>query len=251
MNDFQMQIFFEIHSENLREGPGSFESTQKAFSKISNLSERPSILDIGCGPGQQTLDLAKITTGKITAVDNSQSYLNVLISKANNLGIDKQISVINGDMFDLNFEPHSFDIIWSEGAIYIIGLEKGLCEWKSYLKKDGYMAISHLTWLKENPPEEIFNYWNEEYPDITTIENNLKVIQKCGFNIINHFTLPKSDWLENYYKLIEIKLASMKQKYQKNNEALEIINMESTEIDFYKNYSDFFGYEFFILQKES
>lgn len=248
MNDFQMQIFFEIHSGNLREGPGSFESTQKAFTQITNLPENPSILDIGCGPGQQTLDLVQITNGKITAVDNYQTYLDVLISKAQNLGLEKRIVAMNGDMFNLNFEPHSFDIIWSEGAIYIIGLEKGLSEWKSYLKNDGYMAISHLTWLKESPPKEIFDYWKEEYPEITTIKNNLKVIQKCGFNIMNHFTLPKSDWLKNYYKPLVTKLSILESKYKNNFEALEVIKMETTEIELYKKYSDYYGYEFFILK---
>ena len=33
-------------------------------------------------------------------------------------------------MFNLNYEDNSFDLIWVEGAIFVIGFEKGLRDWK-------------------------------------------------------------------------------------------------------------------------
>jgi len=51
MSDKTMEIFFEIHRDNPREGPGSFEATRKAYSALSSLPDKPVILDIGCGPG--------------------------------------------------------------------------------------------------------------------------------------------------------------------------------------------------------
>ncbi|WP_373463197.1 hypothetical protein [Bacillus sp. SORGH_AS_0510] len=36
-------------------------------------------------------------------------------------------------MKSLPYDEGQFDIIWSEGAIFIIGFEKGLREWKKYL----------------------------------------------------------------------------------------------------------------------
>jgi len=249
MSDFQTKIFFEIHSGSLREGPGSFESTQKAFSSLRDLPEAAKILDVGCGPGQQSLDLAKLSNGNITAVDNYQPFLDNLLISAKNLRVDHKVDVLNKDMFNLDFNPNSFDLIWSEGAIYIIGLEKGLNEWRPFLKQSGFLAVSHISWLKDNPPEELFNFWNSEYPSITNVEKNLEIIEKCGYTIINHFTLPKSDWLENYYKPIENKLTSLKLKYRDNPEAMEVIDMEITEIDLYKKFSDYYGYEFFITKK--
>lgn len=78
MTSKQEQIFFQIHRDNPREGPDNFESTQKAYSYLKNLPETPRILDIGCGPGKQTLDLAEISSAEIYAIDNHDDYLNRL-----------------------------------------------------------------------------------------------------------------------------------------------------------------------------
>ena len=48
-----MTLFMELHSGNHREGPGDNESTLKALRMVTDLPERPDILDVGCGPGIQ------------------------------------------------------------------------------------------------------------------------------------------------------------------------------------------------------
>ena len=78
MEQRQLEIFFEIHDDIPRGGPGNYDSTQRAFSTLEFLPDKPSILDIGCGPGMQTLHLAQITNGRITALDNHQPFLNRL-----------------------------------------------------------------------------------------------------------------------------------------------------------------------------
>ena len=69
-----MDFFFEIHKDLPREGPGDTESTRKAFRKLAGLPEKPQILDIGCGPGAQTMDLALFSEGIIYAVDTPQPF---------------------------------------------------------------------------------------------------------------------------------------------------------------------------------
>ena len=61
MNPFPEEIFFELHTDLPREGPGNLESTQKAFRLLKDLRPNPSILDIGCGPGKQAFDLIRIS----------------------------------------------------------------------------------------------------------------------------------------------------------------------------------------------
>jgi len=53
-----LDIFFEIHKDLPREGPGGNEYTRKAFYMLGDLPPEPYILDIGCGPGMQTIELA-------------------------------------------------------------------------------------------------------------------------------------------------------------------------------------------------
>ncbi|GHH99339.1 class I SAM-dependent methyltransferase [Neobacillus kokaensis] len=77
-----MNIFFELHKDIPREGPGDNESTRKAYQMIEKFVDKPSILDIGCGPGMQTLVLAAITDGTIVATDITEGFLEVFIKES-------------------------------------------------------------------------------------------------------------------------------------------------------------------------
>ncbi len=248
MNDFQKQLFFEIHGGNLREGPGSFESTRKALSFIEDLPLNLQSLDVGCGPGQQTIDLAKIIDGTIISVDNHQPYLDSLNKKVIDRGLENRITILNRDMSNLNFEPNSFDLIWSEGAIYNIGFEKGLKLWKPLLKPNGYIAVTEISWFKQNPPYVLSEFWNNSYSQMLLVDENIKITKDCCYKLVDHFTLPESDWW-NYYDPLMEKLELLRAKYSNNKKALDVMNTESQEIELYRKYSDFYGYEFYIMQK--
>ena len=103
------EIFFEIHRDNPREGPGSFEATRKAYSALTGLPDKPIILDIGCGPGQQTLDLASLSAGTIHAIDNYEPYLKALQTKVDQKGLADRVFPRTGDMNALPFEQAYFD----------------------------------------------------------------------------------------------------------------------------------------------
>ena len=127
-----MEIFFEIHRDLPREAPGSDACTARALSMIPALPDDPRILDIGCGPGAQTLVLARQTGGRVTAIDTHQPFLDDLARRAERAGLTSRVHPQLGDMTALDFEEASFDVIWSEGAIYIMGLREGLTAWRRF-----------------------------------------------------------------------------------------------------------------------
>lgn len=243
-----MGVFFEIHSDNPREGPGNFESTKKAYDAITDLPAVPKILDIGCGLGKQAFDLLKISNANIIAIDNHQPFLDTIQNKIKIENIGDRLQVFNKDMANLDFEHESFDVIWSEGAIYQMGFENGLNNWKKFLKPNGYIAVTEISWIKDNPPDDLFDYWKHAYPAIQSINNNLEIITKCRFKTVNHFTLPESAWWD-YYNPISKKLPELKKKYSNNKNALAVINEEENEIELYRKYSDYYGYVFYTMQK--
>lgn len=248
MDKRTQDIFFEIHRGLPREGPGRNDYTRKAFDMLPPL-DRPSILDIGCGPGGPTVELARISGGSVIGLDNHRPYLDVLEEKIEKAGLSERVKAKNGSMFSMDFPEESFDIIWAEGSIYIIGFERGLEEWRKFIKSNGFLVVHEMTWLKPNPPEEILDYWKRMYPGITTIPENLQIISRCGYDVLGHFPLPEEAWWEEYYHPLEERLNQLRTKYQDDPEALEILDTEQEEIDLYKKYSEWYGSVFYVMQK--
>lgn len=244
-----MNIFMELHSGNPREGPGDDASTVRALRSIPSLPERPEILDIGCGPGMQTLILTEITRGNITALDFFPQFLEQLRVSAVERDVGERITTVQGDMNALPFDPETFDLIWSEGAIYIMGFENGLKQWKKFLRPGGAIAVSQISWLREDIPNELFNWWMENCPDIRQVRDNLEIIEKCGYNVIDHFTLPESAWWENYYQNLENRMDEIRKKYPDDEKALMVLEMEEEEQRMYSKYSSYYGYEFYVMKK--
>ena len=246
-----LKVFFDIHRDLPREGPGSLESARKALALMPDLPGNCTILDVGCGPGLQTIYLAQLTKGKITAVDNHQPFLDQLKKSAEEHGFHQRITPLNADMNHLDLPGQSFDLVWSEGALYQMGFANGLRSMKRFLRPGGYLAATEAVLLKDGKlPPEVWDIWKDEYPVITTIENNMKLISEAGYEIMGHFTLPESDWLEEYYAPMEKRLDHLEKHYAGDLFALEVVQYSRKEIDDYRNYSDWYGYEFFICRDD-
>ena len=247
MQDAALRLFFEIHSGNPREGPGNFTATRRAYSLLQNLPEKPLILDIGCGPGMQTLDLARISPGTIYAIDNHDPYVERLAARVVAEGLQDRVFPQNADMDLRQFDHHRFDIIWAEGSIYIIGFEKGLTRWRRSLKPGGYLAVTEISWLKPHPPPQLREFWREAYPAMGDQATNLAKIDRCGYRPVDSFVLPADAWWEHYYTPIEKKLAALRVKYQHDAPALAVIAAEQQEIDLFRKYYEYYGYVFYIM----
>jgi len=241
-------IFFEIHDNLSREGYGRDKYTRKAFGMIPKL-RKPSILDVGCGPGAPTLELARLTTGKIIGVDTHQPYLDRLAEKAQRLGFSHRITTINCSMLDMVFPDESFDVIWAEGSIYVIGFDRGLEQWRWLLKPNGFLAVHEMVWLKPNPPKEIYDYWKQNYPGLRTISENLVEIPKRGYDLIGHFALPEDAWWPEYYGPLEKRIQQLRRKYHDDSKALRELDLEQIEIEMFKKYYGWYGSAFFVMKK--
>ena len=90
----------------------------------------------------------------MTAVDLFEPFLDRLKARAEKEGVSEaRLLPVRGDMEALSFDNESFDLIWSEGAIYLLGFEHGLKSWRRFVKPGGFVAVSECTWLTATPSQ--------------------------------------------------------------------------------------------------
>lgn len=144
-NRNMVKYFNEIFHALPRQGPGCDEVTRQAWRSLRPLlPEKPEILDIGCGSGASTLCLARLDSARLVGLDNDEELLRRLSADAQAANLGPKIETTPASMFQLPFEDASFDAVWAEGSLYIIGFEKGLTEWRRFLRRGGVTAVTEL-----------------------------------------------------------------------------------------------------------
>lgn len=250
IHEFDFSLICEYFSNVERQGPGSPEVTIKALSFIENLTAQSSIADLGCGTGGQTMILAQNTLGQVTGLDLFPDFISIFNRNAHTLSLSDRVKGITGSMADiLPFEKESLDLIWSEGAIYNIGFERGLNEWKQYLKKGGYIAVSESSWFTDKRPNEIYDFWMAHYPEIDTISNKVAQMQSAGYVPVATFVLPENCWTEHYFAPCCDIQKPFLQKHSDSKTAEELIAGQRHEMELYYKYKEFYGYVFYIGKK--
>ncbi len=249
IHEFDYELICEYFSNLSRQGPGSPDVTLKALSFIDNLTRESKIADIGCGTGGQTIELAEHTSGNITGIDLFPTFIELLNKNAHELNVQDRVRGIVGSMEKLPFQKEELDLIWSEGAIYNIGFERGLKEWHKFIKVGGYLAVSEASWFTEERPTEIESFWKKAYPEIDTIPNKVTQMQKAGYIPIATFVLPENCWIEHFYKPQVSAQEHFMKKYAGNKTVEKFIESERHEAELYTKYKEFYGYVFYIGKK--
>ena len=246
----EIDLLIDLHRKAARQGPGGEAETQLAIT-MSGLSDRRNlkIADIGCGTGGPTITLAKSLHADITAVDFLPDFLEELEQRSKVEGVSEQITTLAASMDALSFEPSSLDAIWSEGAIYNIGFEKGITNWRQFLKPGGILAVSELTWLSEKRPAELNDHWNREYPEVDTASAKIAQLEAHGYTPLGYFALPETCWLDNYYRPIQERFEDFLTNHDNSAAAQSIVKAEMLEISLYERFSTFVSYGYYVAQK--
>jgi ubiquinone/menaquinone biosynthesis C-methylase UbiE len=246
---FDFNLICEYFLTLERQGPGSPEVTLKALGFTGTLTNTSRIADIGCGTGGQTMVLAQHTPGSITGVDLFPSFIDQFNLNAEKLNLQKRVKGIVGSMDNLPFRKEEFDLLWSEGAIYNIGFERGLNEWRKFIKTGGYIAVSEVSWFTGERPAEIHNFWEDAYPEIDTIPNKVAQMQKAGYIPVATFVLPENCWTEHFYAPQEAAQELFLKRQAGNKTAEEFIANQQHETRLYHKYKAYYGYVFYIGMK--
>ncbi|WP_419868809.1 class I SAM-dependent methyltransferase [Chryseobacterium sp. CT-SW4] len=249
IHEFDFNLICEFFLNIPRQGPGSPEVTLKALSFIDNLTDQSVIADIGCGTGGQTMVMAQHTPGHISGFDIFPAFIDRFNDNARKLNVQNRVKGIVRSMENLPFKDEELDLIWSEGAIYNIGFERGFTEWRKFLKPGGYIAVTETSWFTEQRPAEIEKYCKPHFPEINTISHKVAQIQKAGYMPVASFILPTTCWTDHYFTPLIKAQEVFLEKYAGNKTAEEFIALQNKDIAMYNTYKDFYGYVFYIAKK--
>lgn len=249
IHEFDINLICDYFTNTERQGPGSPDVTVKALSFIDNLTDKSRILDLGCGTGGQTMILAQHAPGSIIGLDLFSAFIDLFNSNARKFNLQGRVKGMVGSMDNLPFRDEEFDLIWSEGAIYNIGFERGLNEWRKFIKPGGYIAVSEASWFTNERPDEINDFWEDAYPEIDTVPNKVRQMQEAGYVPAATFILPDSCWIEHFYAPQVSARDMFLRKYVGNKTAEDFIANQRHEEGLYDKYKAYYGYVFYIGKK--
>jgi SAM-dependent methyltransferase len=245
-----LDLLIDLHRDGERQGPGGDDETRHsvALSGLSGVGDLR-IADIGCGTGASTLVLAHELDACVVAVDLLPDFLRRLDAAAKRDRLDERIVTLAASMDALPFAAESFDGIWSEGAIYNLGFERGVRAWRRFLKPGGVLAVSELTWLTRDRPAELEQHWMQEYPEVATASTKIALLEGNGYSPIGYFALPERCWLDNYYRPMQDRFAGFLARHDHSEAARRIVDAEKKEIALYERFSSFVGYGYYVARR--
>ena len=249
-NTMSMHYFFEVFEDLPRQGPGCREATLQALRLLTELPPHPRVLDVGCGCGVQTQILAEELKTPIIAIDNHRPVLDRLESAAQRKELPIEVRELS--MIDMPFDAASFDLLWAEGSIFVIGLERGLRDFNRYLKSGGYLAFTEMCWFSggvADHPAEAVAYFDRIYPDIRSIEGVRELAAQAGYRLVGDFNLPAEAWWDDYYTPMLARIETLRRRNAGIAEAEAVYTHLEEEAEMHRKYAADYGYTFFVLQK--
>ena len=190
--------------------------------------DKPRILDIGCGSGMPTMELARLSNGEVVGLDIDQGLLDVLHGNVEKAGLSDRVKVINRSLLDMEFPDESFDVIWAEGSIFVIGFKKGLQEWKRLLKPDGFMVV---------------------HDERGNVREKLEQISSCGYRLLGYFEMDEKTWWVEYFAPLEKLIFEIRKRCIDSPEVLEAVHSAQREIDMFKKNPERNSSVCFVMKK--
>ena len=243
------EIFFELYESLPRQGPGNRACAEKALGLCCDLPQSPAVLDLGCGVGGQTLHLAELTNGSIVAIDSHAPSIKRLHATVAERELGGRVQPMVGDMARPGLPPESFDLIWSEGALYNLGIENALRICHGLLRPGGYLAFTDAVWRNENLPPEVKASFDLDYPTMGRVHDVLAAIGKSGFSLVGHFTLPDEAWWNDFYTPMQQRIEDLRLKYAADFEARAVLDQLAQEPEMHRQHSGYYAYEFFVVRR--
>jgi ubiquinone/menaquinone biosynthesis C-methylase UbiE len=231
--------------------PGGKFSTEKLL-ELCNIDRQKRVIDIGCGPGETTIYIAKRFGCHVTGVD----IMPEMIKQAKENAIKQKVSHLTRfelvDAMSPVYSDTSFDIAIFQTVLMFGDKQKMLNFAYNALRDKGQVGAIELTW-RNDPSEEIKETFARKFAEplinVETPENWISTFRRAGFQKvvcqeIHSMTIGTfiRMWKgEEWGNKIKIVLKCLSDK--------EVIKRMVTVIRLLKKYPDNLDYGVFLSQK--
>lgn len=242
------QIFLDVFEALPRQGPGNRACAERALAQCRDLPPAPAVIDLGCGVGGQTMHLAELLDGPILAIDNHPPNIVRLRATIAERGLGDRVEALLAEMSQLDLPAASFDLVWSEGALYNVGIGNALRICRRLLRPGGYLAFTDAVWRKDDPPEEVRWMFDLDYPAMGRVEDVLARIDERGFDLVDHFTLPDEAWWDDFYAPMLTRIEALRRTHAGDEDAIAALDRLAQEPELHRRHSSYYAYEFFVAR---
>jgi SAM-dependent methyltransferase len=138
---------------------------------LPHLQHGMSLLDVGCGPGTITADLARsVAPGRVVGLDASTE----VVSQARTLATDTGLTNLHfevGDLFALEYGDATFDVVHAHQVLqHLSDPVDALAELRRVLRSGGLLAARDsdygaFSWAPQDPA---LDRWRQLYVAVTT-----------------------------------------------------------------------------------
>lgn len=171
------------------------------------------ILDIGCGSGLPTIQLAHWSKGTVVGLDIDPAALGVLTTRAAEEGLEDRVEVRLCSLFDIDLSDERFDIVWAEGALMEIGFVRALREWRRLLRPGGYLVV---------------------HDNARDLDRKLGSVTAHRYELVGYFLLPEDAWWVDYYGPLHEEVREKRETHADDPRMQAALDTVQAEIDQYK-----------------
>jgi SAM-dependent methyltransferase len=189
-------VFWALHTGLPREGVGS-DATTRGLLELAAPPRGFRALDVGCGPGRSARVLAA-AGGRVIAVDTHEPFLAQAAAAARGL----RVAVVRASMAALPFPDGAFDLVWCEGAAYLMGVDAALAAWRRLLIPGGALVFTEIGWTTPAPSAAAREFWSA-YPGMRDAAATVAAAVSAGYDVVATRLLPETDWWDEYYDPLE------------------------------------------------
>lgn len=214
-------------------GPGDRASLNWALA-VAGTPRTARVLDAGCGTGADLAALiAAVPDGQVVAVDTAPLFID---------RVRARFPQVQAEVADMANPPGGpFDLIWSAGAAYNLGLVTALGAWRGHLAPSGRVAVSDLRWTGGDRPAAAVDFCEAEGLDLTDGAAMAAEIAQSGYRLLGTQWLSRSAWAA-YYDPLSDALAGCPDD--------DLVTSFQAEIALWRVHGDSYGYLLCVVEPD-